>query len=368
MPANVKSSRSSLIAAWAVASLFLLGFFISPVGAWTGPILGVWFVGTQKPRRGFLWMLALNLIPSLLFGWRKFPLTGPQQALAYLGLTFAAAVLSILPFTFHRLVSPRLPGFLATLPFPLAAVAIPSFVLALGFGATPAIGLGRFFILWFAAVIVWMWSHESRATSLVFAAGCACAFGYEIFRRFSGMTLPQPLPGGILFGWSCLGGALLLSLWALLRPVQYQPWANQHDAVALLQSPFTGGPLHVVSEGREEALVDTSGERFPIRNGIPIFLKPEDLTGDNGKYNHLYETIGGFYDDTQRVFCALKGFDRNAYFRSYMSLLEAKPGDAVLETSVGTGLNYKYLPRGVKLSGLDLSPEMLANCQANLRR
>ncbi len=35
---------------------------------------------------------------------------------------------------------------------------------------------------------------------------------------------------------------------------------------------------------------------------------------------------------------------------------------------MGTGLNYKYLPRGVKLSGLDLSLEMLATCQANLRR
>src|ERR1035437_6592337 len=51
-----------------------------------------------------------------------------------------------------------------------------------------------------------------------------------------------------------------------------------------------------------------------------------------------------------------------------MSLLEAKPRDRGLEPSVGTGLNYKYLPRGVQLSGLDLSPEMLANCKANLKR
>ncbi len=106
----------------------------------------------------------------------------------------------------------------------------------------------------------------------------------------------------------------------------------------------------------------------PSATVFPSFLTAEDLTGDNGKYNHVYETIGGFYDDVQRVFVALKGFDREAYFRSYMSLLEAKPGDSVLETSVGTGLNFKYLPRGVKLSGLDLSPEMLVNCQANLRR
>jgi ubiquinone/menaquinone biosynthesis C-methylase UbiE len=49
-------------------------------------------------------------------------------------------------------------------------------------------------------------------------------------------------------------------------------------------------------------------------------------------------------------------------------LLEVKAGDSVLETSVGTGLNFKYLPHGAKLSGLDLSPEMLANCQANMLR
>jgi ubiquinone/menaquinone biosynthesis C-methylase UbiE len=51
-----------------------------------------------------------------------------------------------------------------------------------------------------------------------------------------------------------------------------------------------------------------------------------------------------------------------------MDLLEVKPGDSVLETSVGTGLNFRYLPAGVKLSGLDLSPEMLSACQTNLRR
>jgi ubiquinone/menaquinone biosynthesis C-methylase UbiE len=105
-----------------------------------------------------------------------------------------------------------------------------------------------------------------------------------------------------------------------------------------------------------------------VRDGFPAFLKPEDLTGDNGKYNHLYETIGGFYDDTQRAFCAFRGVEVDSYFANYMSLLEVKAGDSVLETSVGTGLNFKYLPRGVKLSGLDLSAEMLANCQNNMRR
>jgi ubiquinone/menaquinone biosynthesis C-methylase UbiE len=368
MSTTVRSSRSSQIVACAVASLFVLGFFFSPVGAWTGPILGVWFVGTQKPRRGFLWMLAFSFIPSLVFNWRKFPLTGPAPALEYLGWTLLIAVLGVLPFTFHRLTSPRLPGFLSTLPLPLATVVIPSLALALHFGAVPQAGVQPFIAAWFAAVVVWLWNHESRATTIVFGAGFILAAGFELFRRFSGATVPEILPIGATFAWVCLAGALVLSIWALFNRRKIRSWADRPQTVALLRSPFTGNPVHLLCEGRREALLSTSGERFPIRNGIPAFLKPEDLTGDNGKYNHLYQVIGGFYDDTQRVFLALKGFDRRAYFESYMSLLEAKPGDSVLETSVGTGLNFKYLPRGVKLSGLDLSPEMLANCQANLRR
>ena len=120
MTTNIRSSRASLIVAWAVASLFLLGFFYPPVGTWTGPIVGVWFVGTQKPWRGFLWMVAFGFIPSLISEWRKFPVNGLEPALEYLGWMLLGAVLAVLPFTFHRLVSPRLPGFLFTLPFPLA--------------------------------------------------------------------------------------------------------------------------------------------------------------------------------------------------------------------------------------------------------
>jgi ubiquinone/menaquinone biosynthesis C-methylase UbiE len=368
MPTSLRPNRSSQIIAWIIASLFVLGVFFSQVGAWTGPILGVWFVGTQKPRRGFLWMMAFSLIPSLIFGWRNFPLSGPEQALKYLAWTLFVAMLGVLPFTFHRLVSPRLPGFLSTFPFPLAAIAIPTLSLELHFRAVNDKGIFSFLLCWFAATVVWLWNRESRATAFVFGAGFILAAGFELTRSFSVTILHSTLLFGTIFGSLCLGAALFLSIWALFHPLKHKSWAELPGTVALLQSPFTGELLHVVNEHNRETFVSSSGERFPIRDGIPSFLKPEDLTGDNGKYNHLYQVIGGFYDDTQRVFTALKGFNRDVYFESYMSLLEAKPGDSVLETSVGTGLNFKYLPRGVKFSGLDLSPEMLANCQNNLRR
>jgi ubiquinone/menaquinone biosynthesis C-methylase UbiE len=365
---EVQPSRWSQIVAWIVASLFTLGFFIPLIGAWTGPILGVWFVGTQKLRRGFLWMLAFGFIPSLIFGWRNFPLTGPQQALEYLGWTLLATVLGTLPFTFQRLTSPRLPGFLATLPLPLAATAIPSLALVLHIGHAPTSGVHAFITLWFAATLVSLWNHQSRATVIVFGAGVLLAAGVELTRSSVAAHLHLSQHVAAMFGPACLSLALILSVWALLRPARYKSWASRPQSVAILQSPFTQTPLHVVSEQGKESLVSTSSERFPISQGIPTFLKPEDLTGDNGKYNHLYETIGGFYDDTQRFFGAFRGLNLDSYFENYMSLLQVKPGDSVLETSVGTGLNFKYLPHNAKFSGLDLSPEMLANCQNNLRR
>jgi ubiquinone/menaquinone biosynthesis C-methylase UbiE len=365
---QVRSRRSSQIAACVAASLITLGFFSSPIGAWTGPILAVWFVGTQKPRRGFFWMLAFSFIPDLIFGWRSFPLTGPTHALEFLGWSLLAAVLGILPFIVHRLTSPRLPGFLATLSLPLATIAIPSLALALHISHTPTSGVHTFLTHWFAATLIWFWNRESRATTFVFAAGVLLAAAVELT---SSSTAPISLSSPhftSIFGPTCLALTLLFSAWALFRPTRHKSWASRPQSVATLQSPFTQNPLHVVTEQGSESLVSTSGERFPISQGIPNFLKPQDLTGDNGKYNHLYETIGGFYDDTQRVFGAIRGLDLDSYFETYMSLLQVKPGDSVLETSVGTGLNFKYLPQGTKLSGLDLSPEMLARCQNNLLR
>jgi len=164
-------------------------------------------------------------------------------------------------------------------------------------------------------------------------------------------------------------GGLILGAWSLSQPgIRRKVWANKTETAALLRSPYSGDSLHVASEDGHEALVSRSGERFPVRDGIPVFLEPEKLTGSNQKYNRLYEIIGGFYDDIQRVACALRGVSVEQYLGGYLRFLEINPGDSVLETSVGTGLNYKYLPRGARLFGLDLSAEMLASCQANLRR
>jgi ubiquinone/menaquinone biosynthesis C-methylase UbiE len=374
MQSNLRTARGPQIVAWVIAALLISGFFVPLVGLWTNPILGVWFVGTQKPRRGFFWMLAFAFVPSLFTHLRKFPLTSPEQALAYAGSLFLAALLGVLPFTIHRILNGRLPGLLATLPFPLAAVVFQILVQPiLGVGIAREDAFFVFLVGWFAATIVRIWNREfggakSPQASILSAAIFLLAASDLLFRRFTGAVALENQTAGAIFAWICFGAALLLGCWALFRRGKQPRWAEQPEAVARLQSPSTGNPLHVIDELGRETFVSSSGERFPIRDGIPDFLTSQDLTGDNLKYNHQYQTIGGFYDDTQRVYTALKGGDLGSFFRSYMRLLPVEAGDSVLETSVGTGLNFQYLPHGVKLSGIDLSAEMLVNCQNNLRR
>jgi uncharacterized protein YbaR (Trm112 family) len=73
--------------------------------------------------------------------------------------------------------------------------------------------------------------------------------------------------------------------------------AMNPDVVSLLRDPGTREALELVTGPDGAALVaSTSGRRFPLRDGIPDFLDPEDLTGSNGRYQRLYDRMAGFYD------------------------------------------------------------------------
>jgi ubiquinone/menaquinone biosynthesis C-methylase UbiE/uncharacterized protein YbaR (Trm112 family) len=392
MPTIAPPQRLLQFAAVAIIGIFVLGFVFSPLGAWTGAVIGAWFIGTQKAWRGFLLLAGINFILNLLSNWRGSPLTGIE----YAGWTMLAVLIGVLPFLLYRLTSQGRQGFLSTLSLPLWGVALQT----LGQMVLPAsifklhsvaqtqsaisplpriaaiLGAGAitFLIYWFAAVIHWMWNQEFRVKKIVtgasiFGAVCVLVLGYGLFVRIVHPVAPSVLLTSSAFAWICFVGGLILSVWSFIQPdIRRKIWANKTETVALLRSPYTGDSLHVVSEDGQEELVSQLGEKFPVRNGIPVFLEPEKLTGLNHKYNRLYETIGGFYDDIQRLACALRGISPGQYLWGYLRFLEINPGDSVLETSVGTGLNYKYLPRGARLFGLDLSAEMLTNCQANLRR
>ena len=382
----ISALRRRQIVAWGIVSIFVLGF-VTPVGVWTGPVLGAWLAGTQRVWRGFVLMVGFALLfglPHLVHGLL---LRSSGSVPAYLGWTLAAMVLSTLPFTFHRMVSPRLPGWFSTLPLPIFGVLFATIAgawlpagfatgqdekLSLQHGSVFGSRASMFLTYWFAATLMWVWYQESRAARMrrkvsLLGAVCVLAAGFAVLRTIGSVAIDSTLPEAS-FAWLCFAAAIVLSGWALFIALKDRGWECRPQTLRILQSPATGQSLRLVRKGWSQSLVTSAGERFPIRNGIPDLRRPGDMTGDNQKYNHLYETIGGFYDDIQRVVCACSAMDGDAYVRSYLSPLEAKAGDSVLETSVGTGLNFKYLPGGVSFTGIDLSREMLAKCMTNLRR
>ncbi|MGB8603337.1 MAG: methyltransferase domain-containing protein, partial [Rhizomicrobium sp.] len=224
-----------------------------------------------------------------------------------------------------------------------------------------------FLLHWVAAVLLWFWNRHAHPLRVLGAGVVAFAVGLGIFHGaalFQLLDFDAYFATGPAYAWLCvLGGAMLLA-WDAVEYKGDTPWTKRD--VAMLQSPLSGAALHVEEKLGEETLVTATGERFAIRNGIARFTPV--VTGFNKKYHRLYQAIGGLYDDVQRVFFALSGIDRRKYFARGLDLLEIKPGDRVLETSVGTGLNFFYLPRGCQYFGLDLSGDMLAAAQRFLAR
>lgn len=389
---NVPRNRCLQLTTLVTVGLFTVGLVFAPLGAWTGAVIGAWFVSTQKLWRGFLWLTGVGIVSILTWVWKE-----PQTArLEYLTWATIAVLLSILPFFMYRLTVRNHASLLATLSLPLWGTAsqifgqmwLPAAVFThyslvraqssdaplMMFAGTFGPGLIPFSIYWSAATINWMWKHEIREDRIaggasIFAAFCIVLSVDGLFHQMDLHHVPYELHKSGFFAWTSLGGGLLLTSWTLLHSDKHRnSWEDRTETVEILQSPFTGEKLQTICHRARTELASKSGERFPICNGIPVFTKPDEIAGLNLKYNRLYQTIGDFYDDSQRIGLALMGIDREQMFLSYLRLLEISHGDFVLETSVGTGLNFKFLPHGIKLFGLDLSAQMLENCQANLIR
>ena len=75
----------------------------------------------------------------------------------------------------------------------------------------------------------------------------------------------------------------------------------------------------------------------------------------------IYRLWAPIYDSTvNKIF--MRGRQRA------MQLLDLKPGERVLIPGVGTGADLPLLPAGVDVTGIDLSPEMLAKARLKLDR
>ena len=159
--------------------LFYAGRWAIPLAAWLAPLFLLRFVRTQRPLPGLLlaWLVRAAVAAVVLRGILNPP--GTSIGIGYYVLVLLLTLVAMLPYLADRLIVPRLPGFVATLVFPLAYTTI-EYLGSLGpngtitsiantqYGNLPLMQLVSvtgiwgitFLIAWFAAVVNWAWEQD----------------------------------------------------------------------------------------------------------------------------------------------------------------------------------------------------------------
>lgn len=365
--------------------LWIAGLFVPAIQAWVGPVMLAWFLGTQPIARG----AAIAAAANILFGLLGRAIAGDVSGSAVV-VVVAAGLVGLLPYVAHRVIRTRLPGFVGTLALPAFGTALAAAGAALGEpGSVSAITAAQgqsamllsrpfaaiagaygvvFGRLWFAAVLNWLWDADFVWRDVW--GGVVAYLAASLSGWLYALAAARALPASG-FAWACaLAGCALAGLaGAQAWRGRSRPWASRAGTVERLRHPATHERLAVRAGGGAEALVGVeTGAAFPIRRGIPVFVTSAEIVGSNRKYAQLYDFIAGFYDDSEKFATALRYGSQAAIRRGILRDVVVRPGDAVLETSIGTGINIKYLPRHASYSGLDISWGMLRRCQDNLAR
>jgi len=145
----------------------------------------------------------------------------------------------------------------------------------------------------------------------------------------------------------------------------------QSEILSLICDPATKDVLELKTgsdaRGRilEYLINPKTGQRFTVREGIPVFLQESEISGSNRRYQGLYDRIARFYDFSTWAYSRWKRMSVETRLREYLDELEVKEGDRVLEVSVGTGRNLQFLPHSAEFFGLDISWGMLKQCRRN---
>lgn len=116
-------------------------------------------------------------------------------------------------------------------------------------------------------------------------------------------------------------------------------------------------------------LVNTwTGASYEIEKGIVRFIEDSGIDGNNQKYLKFYDRIAPFYNLANKLYFFLKFGGEANYRKEFLSELEIKKNDKVIEISVGTADNFPFLPKDIELHGLDISFGMLKQAARHLEK
>lgn len=140
------------------------------------------------------------------------------------------------------------------------------------------------------------------------------------------------------------------------------------ETIELLCDPYSRQQLQITENGSGIRLSDGNGRYYPVTDGVVDFLTDTVIIGSNRRYQTMYNRLAPFYDFVTRAAIRLMRSSEEKVRRQYLNELEIKNGARVLEVSVGTGANLRFLPPGADYFGLDISSGQLRQCRRMLKR
>lgn len=110
-----------------------------------------------------------------------------------------------------------------------------------------------------------------------------------------------------------------------------------------------------------------TAHRNAAQNIIPC-LDGDRLTGNNRTYQRMYDRLAPFYDAITAFYARVRNGGERNRVAEYLSSLSVRDGDCVVEISVGTGRNLKYLNPRAHYCGVDISSRMLLRCGKMMKK
>jgi len=103
-------------------------------------------------------------------------------------------------------------------------------------------------------------------------------------------------------------------------------------------------------------------------NGVKSFINEKELIGDNLKFSKLYNKISPFYYVGQKIFFKIKFGGESNFRNDFLKYINVTDNDKVLETSVGTADNFRFLNKNAKYYGADISMGMLKMALRHIKK
>lgn len=141
----------------------------------------------------------------------------------------------------------------------------------------------------------------------------------------------------------------------------------EETILQMLREPGTGRKLREEAEDGRRILRSDDGA-YGVDRGIVRFLGEDSLAGNNKSYQKLYDRLAPLYDAITGLYAGLKNGGEKSRVMQYLSGLTVPDGAAVVEISVGTGRNLRYLNPNARYFGVDISFGMLRRCENKMRR